>query len=133
MHFSARQQRDCWIGLYRHADYCTCSSIDDCDTCRASWSWSDGTPMSWWNWLPQEPGAATCGRLSVDGWAEYDCEANYRLICERGTFSYISLFLPDFNAKNIAQRRLFVIQQNCDLGGRSTSNKLLDVSFFFRT
>ena len=40
--------------------------------------------MTWWNWLPQEPGASTCGRLGADGWAEYGCDSNYRFVCERG-------------------------------------------------
>ena len=56
----------------------------ECEACRATWSWNDGTEMSWWNWSPREPGISECGRLSEDGWAEYECSAKYRFICERG-------------------------------------------------
>ena len=78
---------DRWIGLHRSADYCTCASVstEQCEACRASWSWSDGTNMTWSSWVPREPGSAKCGRLSATGWAEYDCSAHYRFICERGT------------------------------------------------
>ena len=79
-------QKDLWIGLHRRTGSCSCSQVSDaeCDACRASWSWTDGTLMTWWNWLPREPGASSCGRLSADGWAEYECASNYRFICERG-------------------------------------------------
>ena len=56
----------------------------ECERCRASWSWSDDTAMTWWNWQPREPGISECGRLTANGWAEYECSAKYRFICERG-------------------------------------------------
>lgn len=79
-------QRDSWIGLRRHSDICSCAQVtdDECETCRGAWSWVDGTVMSWWNWVPNEPGISECGRLSTNGWAEYECSAKYRFICERG-------------------------------------------------
>ena len=84
--FFRRDQRDCWLGLHRNSSLCTCSQATEaeCEACRQSWSWNDGTDMSWYNWLPREPGGANCGRLGVNGWAEYECSAKYRFICERG-------------------------------------------------
>ena len=40
-------------------------------------------------------------------------------------------FFFGFTPENIAQKRLFVIKQKYNLGGRCTSHKLLDVSFIF--
>ena len=83
---SVSDLQDCWIGLNRDTTVCTCSQVsdEDCETCRATWSWTDGTEMSWWRWQPREPGTSSCGRLSVTGWAEIACERQYRFICERG-------------------------------------------------
>ena len=84
--FRELEQRDSWIGLHRLTGDCTCAGAtnDECEACRASWSWTDGTPMTWWNWLPREPGVSDCGRLSAAGWAEYECSAKYRFICAKG-------------------------------------------------
>ena len=81
------QARDCWIGLRRTSGDCTCDGTptEDCESCRASWSWSDGTTMSWWNWLEEEPdGSGDCGRLTEHGWAEEPCSQSHRFICVRG-------------------------------------------------
>ena len=82
---------DVWIGLHRSSAVCSCSQamVVDCTACRASWSWTDGTAMSWWNWVPREPGTSQCGRLVADGWAEYACDSSYRFICERGTYIFL--------------------------------------------
>ena len=85
-----RGQQDSWIGLRRVSDVCTCvqATENECEVCRASWAWNDDTAMNWWNWIPREPGISECGRLVVDGWAEYDCSASYRFICEKGILYY---------------------------------------------
>ena len=85
------QMRHCWIGLRRYSESCTCvqASVYECEVCRASWSWSDGSAMSWWNWQPQEPGVTACGRLGADDWTEYGCSASNRFICERGKLHLI--------------------------------------------
>ena len=85
--FSERELRECWIGLHRDSDVCTCSMVSaaECEACRASWSWSDDTEMTWANWLPREPGTSACGRLTAEGWAEYMCSEKYRFVCEKGS------------------------------------------------
>ena len=85
--------RDCYVGLTRTASSCTCQDVaeDECEACRASWSWSDGTAMSWWNWHDGEPGEFSCGRISPSAWAENECSTEIRYICERGTFRYVEV------------------------------------------
>ena len=91
--FSVYTHRDCYIGLYRYAAACSCQGFTDsvCEACRASWSWYDGTEMSWWNWQDEEPNQFACGRLSSDAWAENDCDDRIRYICQKGTSKLVCL------------------------------------------
>ena len=84
--------RDYYVGLYRNAAACTCrgTTAEQCHACRASWSWYDGTAMSWWNWQNEEPNEFACGRLSGDGWAENDCGIELKYICQRGISSFLA-------------------------------------------
>ena len=81
-------ESDCYIGLYQNDTVCSCLgaavSSSDCELCRASWSWYDGTNMSWWNWRSDEPAAFGCGRLTSDGWATNSCDEPMRYVCTRG-------------------------------------------------
>ena len=96
------RQRELWVGLRRVSEVCSCSgaSASICDTCRSSWSWTSGTSMTWNNWIPREPGPSECGRLVENGWAEYECSAKYRFICERG-ITFFNVY--SFNRKEHAR------------------------------
>ena len=87
LHFTFSQVADQhrWIGLYRDATQCDCNSGNQqtCEACRASWSWIDGTPMSWWNWHVGEPHENKCGRVLTHAWRENNCSIEYGHICER--------------------------------------------------
>ena len=66
---------------------CTCVNADDanCERCRARWTWSDGTAMSWWSWQDSQPGRASAyGGLGASGWVVIHEEDSYSFICERG-------------------------------------------------
>ena len=80
---------DAYVALYRDAPSCSCrgSSSADCEACRASWGWHDGTPMHWWNWQDEEPNLSPCGRIANDAWAENSCSEEIRFVCERGMFT----------------------------------------------
>ena len=77
--------RDAWIGLYQNSDLCECSSVVSCDSCLATWSWIEGSPMRWWVWSSHEPDAiGRCGRLNYQSWAEGECDTKLPYICEKG-------------------------------------------------
>ena len=101
--FDDRDQRqsELWVGLRRVSEMCSCSGASEsiCNTCRSSWSWTSGSSMAWSNWIPREPGPSECGRLVNNGWAEYECTAKYRFICERG--STYSCELTHFVKENV--------------------------------
>ena len=48
-----------------------------------AWVWRDGSPMEFWDWLPQQPGSAECGSASKDGWSDDICNTKKRYICKR--------------------------------------------------
>ena len=83
---SAYTESDYYVGLYRTTTACSCRgySHTTCDTCRASWSWYDGSAMNWWNWQDEEPNEFACGRISREGWAENECTEELKYICQRG-------------------------------------------------
>ena len=81
--------RDLWIGLYHNGSDCSCATADgaDCEACRASWTWYEGTTMGWWTWSSNEPTTFDCGRLTPDAWASTDCVLELKYVCERGLYA----------------------------------------------
>ena len=80
-------ERDLWIGLFLELTRCECSgaTAEDCEACRATWLWYEGTPMSWWAWKEGEPNIyGDCGRLGPFAWAENSCTVGLKYICEKG-------------------------------------------------
>lgn len=79
---------DHYIGLTRGESDCSCrpEDVNDCETCRLSWLWEDGTSMNYLNWTStdtMEPQEGDCGRLTPTGWAENDCVDMFKYLCER--------------------------------------------------
>jgi len=71
---------------------CSCEDVtQDCPTCRQSWLWDDGVPMTYFGWrnlTKDEPGLEACGRLNAYGWADTKCTYKFKYICEK----YIGMF-----------------------------------------
>ena len=90
VYYSHYTHKDYYIGLRQtNETACACcdasTNTENCETYRASWSWSDdSTPMAWWNWQPGEPDESTCGRKTESGWAANDCDVELRFICQQG-------------------------------------------------
>ncbi|KAK2147108.1 hypothetical protein LSH36_569g00028 [Paralvinella palmiformis] len=57
---------DYWIGLFLMNE-----------TGEAEWTWIDGKPLSYKNWLDVEPnGSGECGRIAVnDTWRDTECSS----------------------------------------------------------
>ena len=105
---STVQDSDVYIGLYRDASECTCVDVSTstCTICRSSWSWYEGTPMSWWNWQNEEPNQFACGRLSSDGWVDSDCTGEFKYVCEKGLF-IVLCHLFKLNCDLLSLRKMF--------------------------
>ena len=83
-----------WMGLTHDAPSCTCVSGDDCTSCRASFTWLDGSPVTnsdgdiiFHSWGNNKPSSGSgCVRVNFDGvWRDIECSNTKRYICERGT------------------------------------------------
>ena len=86
--------RDRWIGLYRPSDVpaCGCSgnvSAADCEQCRQSFVWINGTQSSISRFSDGEPGShEACVRLQFSGsWAGLPCHRKLKSVCKRSKFN----------------------------------------------
>ena len=99
-----------WIGLYHaengcdgcrneilNSSACTIQGLGVCCDCRLEWQWTDGSQMTFMNWMFNEPTGEDnpCGRISsattnhpvADGlfWFDFNCNQPCRFICKRVT------------------------------------------------
>ena len=95
--FSYFSSRNYWIGLFKPSDTatrCRCTSEGSaCEACRATWTWIDGTPMTWWGaWASRRPDSTgdQCVRITYTYWADYRCGYKFKYICERGMINCVS-------------------------------------------
>lgn len=86
--------RDHYIGLKRGTDPCSCleSPLHPydrtyCEGCHLTWEWEDGEQMVYiGGWATEDmlqPEQEDCGRLTIIGWMEQDCNIPLSYICER--------------------------------------------------
>ena len=82
------QERDRWIGLVT-AQGCSCDGATDaeCDTCRDSWTWLDGSAVDVVLFNGTEPAdnTALCARITTAGaWAGLACDERLKSVCKTG-------------------------------------------------
>ena len=82
------QERDRWIGLVT-SQGCTCANVTaaECQACRDSWTWLDGSAVTINRFGGVEPNLRNerCARLTTTGeWAGSGCTAKFKSICKRG-------------------------------------------------
>ena len=85
---------DNWIGLTGPTTACDlCGWAENCDACRARWTWLDGAPMTddennllLDKWKSNEPDDNTgCAYVINNGkWRDDDCDDGQKYICKRG-------------------------------------------------
>ena len=68
---------------------CGISGTAECEACRRSWVWEDGTIFDYdefHDWVRGEPHTRdNCARLYIwDGWRGMSCDFNFRLVCKIG-------------------------------------------------
>ena len=89
---------DHWIGSTGPVDCDLCpTSVQNCDACRALWSWMDGTAMTdangdliYSNWKSTEPNSDTgCMRIDyyTGQWRDQTCTTAEPFICKKGWWS----------------------------------------------
>lgn len=86
-----------FFAMKRGASSCVCSggvSDADCDQCRDSYRWEDGTNVRYHNWLPTEPNSPLFDCVLYHhnmGYKDSGCDAYRDYVCKRQV-SWLSLF-----------------------------------------
>ena len=86
------EERDRWIGLRRPDSVLDCSCANNvaaanCDVCRQSFVWLDGTRPRVTRFSDGEPDDSReqCVRVTMSGkWAGYRCDDMLKSVCQRG-------------------------------------------------
>ena len=80
-----------WIGLVSGpSGPCTCGTAGtaECDACRRSWVWSDGTIFDYdkfQDWASNEPDISeSCAYFYYSSWRGYECSTRYGFMCKIG-------------------------------------------------